>query len=181
MEADEKECPFCAEIIKAKAKVCKHCRSNLEEDAFKDTDATSTQVTNEESQTSDTPPPTLEEQIANLGEFDRYGTRKEIKFLPEAMRPGEIIKAMTSGLLDGTTWLIVVTDQRVLFLDKGFFYGLKQLEIPLKSITGIVQKTGLMFGGLNITAASITHTITTIDKKDVKRVCDVISMLIHKA
>ncbi len=29
MEADEKECPFCAEIIKAKAKVCKHCKSDL--------------------------------------------------------------------------------------------------------------------------------------------------------
>lgn len=25
MKSDETECPFCAEIIKAKAKVCKHC------------------------------------------------------------------------------------------------------------------------------------------------------------
>lgn len=30
MKADEKECPFCAEIIKAKAKVCKHCGRDLE-------------------------------------------------------------------------------------------------------------------------------------------------------
>ncbi len=29
MEADEKECPFCAEIIKAKAKVCRHCQREL--------------------------------------------------------------------------------------------------------------------------------------------------------
>ncbi len=30
MEADEKECPFCAEIIKAKAKVCKHCGREMD-------------------------------------------------------------------------------------------------------------------------------------------------------
>lgn len=29
MEVDEKECPFCAEIIKEKAVVCKHCGRNL--------------------------------------------------------------------------------------------------------------------------------------------------------
>lgn len=31
MEADEKACPFCAETIKAAAKVCKHCGRDLEE------------------------------------------------------------------------------------------------------------------------------------------------------
>lgn len=30
MEADERECPFCAEIIKKKAKVCKHCQRDVE-------------------------------------------------------------------------------------------------------------------------------------------------------
>jgi hypothetical protein len=29
MESDEKECPFCAEVIKAKAVVCKHCGRDL--------------------------------------------------------------------------------------------------------------------------------------------------------
>lgn len=29
MEPDEKECPFCAEVIKAKARKCKHCQSLL--------------------------------------------------------------------------------------------------------------------------------------------------------
>ena len=30
MEADEKKCPFCGEIIKAKAKKCRHCGEWLE-------------------------------------------------------------------------------------------------------------------------------------------------------
>jgi len=32
-ESDTKECPFCAEIIKKKAKLCKHCKSKLEDDS----------------------------------------------------------------------------------------------------------------------------------------------------
>ena len=41
VEADEKECPFCAEIIKEKAKVCKHCgRDIIEVNTDKSPDAT---------------------------------------------------------------------------------------------------------------------------------------------
>lgn len=29
MESDERECPFCAEVIKIKAKICKHCKKDL--------------------------------------------------------------------------------------------------------------------------------------------------------
>lgn len=38
MNSDEKECPFCAEVIKTKAKKCKHCGSMLEvEEVIKET------------------------------------------------------------------------------------------------------------------------------------------------
>jgi hypothetical protein len=181
MEPDERECPFCAEIIKAKAKICKHCGSNI--------DPSETPSSGKKTMTAPfpepapfvtaSPPMDVESQIRALGEFDRFGTRKEIKCVPEIIRPGERIMAMTSGLLNGTTWLIIATDQRVVFLDKGMFFGLKQLEIPLKAITAVVQIRGLIYGGINITAASVTHSITMIAKKDVKRVCDTISGLIQ--
>ncbi len=176
MEADEKECPFCAEIIKAKAKVCRYCGRELTAEAIP------APVTNQ----AESPRPleimtieTIGEQMKALGTFDTFFTKKEIKYLPEILRPGETLKAMTSGMLDANTWLITVTDQRVIFLDKGMIWGLKQLEIPLKAITGVILKTGLMFGGINITAASVTHAITMIPKGDVKKVTDTISILVQ--
>lgn len=180
MNPDEKECPFCAETIKVKAIICKHCKSDLIVD-----DASSRvidyveKLPNQAKQYGPVTAKQVEQQIKSIGEFDRFFTRKEIKYLPEVMRPGENIKAMTSGFLNGTTWLIVATDQRILFLDKGMFFGLKQVEIPLKAITAIVNKQGILFGGINITAASVSHSITMIDKKDVKRVSEVISAIIH--
>ena len=64
-------------------------------------------------------------QIEALGEIDTFGTKKEIRYLPDVMEPGEAIKGLASGLMDANTWLVVCTDRRILFLDKGLIYGLR--------------------------------------------------------
>lgn len=71
-------------------------------------------------------------RMKELGNIDTFGTKKEIKELPNIMYQGETIEYMMSGLLNGNTWLITCTNKRVLFLDKGMFFGCKQLEIPLE-------------------------------------------------
>jgi len=67
---------------------------------------------------------TVDKQIDALGDFYRYFTKKERNHLHKVLSPGEQIHAMTSGLHDGSTWLITITNKRVLFLDKGMLYGL---------------------------------------------------------
>lgn len=49
----------------------------------------------------------------------------EIQELPTVLGVDEHIKALTSGLIDKKTWLIVCTNKRVLMLDKGIIYGLE--------------------------------------------------------
>ena len=61
----------------------------------------------------------LRQQIAALGEIDSFGTRKEIAHLAEIIAPGEKISALTSGLMNGNTWLVTCTDRRVILLTKG--------------------------------------------------------------
>ncbi|WP_230204359.1 PH domain-containing protein [Olavius algarvensis spirochete endosymbiont] len=78
------------------------------------------------------------------------GLDKEIKHLPEVLQDNEIICYLTSGLIEGNTWLIVCTNKRVIFLDKGLLYGLEQLEISLDKINSISQKRGLMLGEIAI-------------------------------
>ena len=123
----------------------------------------------------------VDKQIQALGDFDQWFTKKERKYLHEVMRPGETIYAMTSGILDGNTWLVTVTDKRVLFLDKGMIYGLKQMELPLSHISAVSHKTGLIFGKIEISTAGGTKTIGTIQKRDVPKVAQIISGLMHKS
>ena len=56
-------------------------------------------------------------QIDVIGETDTFGTKKEIRYLPEVLDSDEKIVGLTSGVLQGTTWLIVCTDRRVIFLE----------------------------------------------------------------
>ncbi len=121
----------------------------------------------------------IDEQLANLGDFDRWFTKKEIKYLPEVIDEGEEIKAVTSGLHEGNTWLIVVTNRRVIFLDKGFFYGLKQMEMPIEQITSVSHKLGIIFGSIEIQTAGGKKLIEDIDKKDVAKVASTISRLLR--
>ena len=115
--------------------------------------------------------PTLEEvqaQIMLLGEVDTFGTKKEIRYLPEILSNDETILSLTSGLMDGNTWLIVCTERRVIFLDKGMIYGLKQRETPLEKINSVEQKTGMIFGSIGIWDGAAHMKIKNVMKKTVK-------------
>ena len=115
--------------------------------------------------------PTLEEvqaQIKLLGEVDTFGTKKEIRYLPDILSNDETILSLTSGMMDGNTWLIVCTERRVIFLDKGMIYGLKQRETPLDKINSVEQKTGMMFGSIGIWDGAAHMEIKNVMKKTVK-------------
>ena len=113
--------------------------------------------------------PEIRAQIDALGETDTFGTKKEIKYLPDVMDPDdETIMAITSGFMDGNTWLVVCTNRRILFIDKGLIFGLKQVDIPMDSISSVVQKTGMMFGSVEILGAGLSGMkVTNILKSHV--------------
>ena len=115
--------------------------------------------------------PTHEEirrQIKALGEVYTFGAKKEIKYLPEILAEDETVLALTSGFMDGNTWLIVCTEKRVVFLDKGMIYGLKQRETPVERINSIEQTTGILFGSIAIWDGASRMQIKKVVKKTVK-------------
>lgn len=118
----------------------------------------------------------IEAQIRALGQIDTFGTKKEIAFLPEVLHDDESVLALVSGLLDGNTWLIVCTEKRVVFLDKGMLFGLKQRETLLSRVNSIEQKEGLMFGTLGIQDGAEIMTITMIEKGQVRPFANAVSM-----
>jgi len=103
---------------------------------------------------------------AELGD-DRFFTTKELDVLPKILSPREQVLSFSSGLMEGGTWLIVLTDARVLFLDKGMIFGLKQTSIELTNIVSIQGETGLMFGTIKMGAANGTYEIRNVWKRTV--------------
>lgn len=108
------------------------------------------------------------DEIAKKIGDDQFFTKKELNYLPEILKDGEQVLAFTSGLMDGTTWLLVLTDKRIIFLDKGMIYGLKQETMNLSVIQSIGCTTGIFFGTINITHGGKSVKIENVWKKTVK-------------
>lgn len=122
---------------------------------------------------------TVENQLRNLGAGHGFFTGKELHYLPEIMADGEVLRAVTNGFYEARTWMIVITNLRLIFLDKGFLFGLRQLNMPLAQISSISQKCGFFFGEIVVATSSGSKTITNIPRKKVLKISAVLAELIH--
>lgn len=123
----------------------------------------------------------VEKQLAKLNAKKRLGVGKELKHLHEVINKGENILGHTRGFYNGNTWLVCITDRRIIFLDKGMIYGMKQTEIPLKNVSAVNYETGMLGGNLTITAGGTDKKIGKMRKQDVKDICNLISEAAEKA
>lgn len=98
---------------------------------------------------------------------DQFFTKKELNHLPEVLSEGEQVLAFTSGLMDGNTWLVTLTDRRIIFLDKGMIYGLKQTAIDLDKVNSVSGETGIIFGKIIIEDGASSRLINNVWKKTV--------------
>jgi hypothetical protein len=98
---------------------------------------------------------------------DQFFTKKELHHLPSVLADNEQVLAFSSGLMGGNTWLIALTDRRVIFLDKGMIFGLKQASIDLDKVNAVTGRTGLFFGSIIIEDGARERQITNVWKKTV--------------
>ncbi len=117
-------------------------------------------------------------ELKKLPTFNTFGTKKEISYLPEILNPDEHVLGLISGFLDGNTWIITLTEKRIIFLDKGMIYGLKQREIPLDKINSISQKKGLLLGNITIQDGATAIKIENIDKNSISPFVDTLNSAI---
>lgn len=122
----------------------------------------------------------IDAQLAEIGSYDSFGTKKEIKYLPEIMMDGEKIYALTSGMMDGNTWLLVITNERIIMLDKGMLYGLKQLVLPLSHIKSVSHKIGILLGEIRIDTGAEVKEVKNIAKQYIPNIMSILNNLLSK-
>lgn len=103
-------------------------------------------------------------RLSRLVNDTPYATKKEFFHLPRILAVGEQPLAVASGTMEGGTWLIVLTERRVILLDKGMFWGLKQVDVNINDIVSVGGNTGIMFGEILIGTAGQNYTIRNVFK-----------------
>ena len=74
--------------------------------------------------------------------------------------------AFATGLMNNDTWLITLTDRRIIFLDKGMVW-LRQAVIDLDKVSSVSFTTRWLFGDIHIRDSSGTYQITNVWKKSI--------------
>lgn len=118
-------------------------------------------------------------KLKQMGAIDTWGTKKEINELPSILHEHEELLYITSGTLEGNTWLICCTSERIIFLDKGMVFGLKQKEIPLDKINSIEHKKGLLLGKIIIWDGASKIAIENITKETINPMIDILNSSIR--
>ena len=111
--------------------------------------------------------PTLEEiksQISDFSNVKDVWTKKEIKCLPDIIWQDEVIQSATSGVYNHGIGVLVATNKRLIFIDKGLI-SLKVENFLYDQISSIEYKTGLLSGEIIIYAANNKAKIDSIIPK----------------
>ncbi|WP_285006248.1 PH domain-containing protein [Lactococcus garvieae] len=156
--------------LKDRKKLCKTCANSLNVTAFSATKMTSDDVISAlNNNTSIQKAKIIKQQLADAGVSDTFGTKKEISMLPDILHDDEIIKYATSGFLNAKTILILITDQRLLFLDSGMIYGTNTTEIPLDKINSVSYSKGLLLSTLVVYNGATAIKIDNIANDSIEK------------
>jgi hypothetical protein len=99
---------------------------------------------------------------------------KEINELPEILNTDESIDNIIQGYYNKGRGILVSTNRRLVFIDKGFLYGLKVEDFPLDKITSIQYETGMMLGKVKIHTSGNTAIIENVDKNIARKFAEFI-------
>lgn len=120
--------------------------------------------------------------------FDSFGTRKELNVLPDYLADDEVVFALASGLIKQSqtsnsfdfglnTWLVVLTNERFLFLDSAMLtHSIDTQSIRHERVQAVSSSQGLVLGKVMI---DIGNRMITIDNCQ-KDAVSVISYIANK-
>lgn len=136
---------------KDKKVICKSCAKELGLSAFSSQKYTLSElIANGVQDEVDPHAKKIEDRLNELGLTDVFGTKKEIKALHKYINDDEQIQYVASGLTEENSILLVLTDERMIFLDKGIAYGVRKTEIPIDKINSVSYDKGMLMSKLKV-------------------------------
>ena len=105
----------------------------------------------------------VKEQLRGLDSWSAILGRKEINELPRILWEGEQIRGAIQGLYNNRLGLLVSTDRRLVFVDKGWL-SLKVEDFPYDKISSIQYELGWIFGEITVFASGNRAEIKQLAK-----------------
>jgi hypothetical protein len=113
----------------------------------------------------------IEDQLQAIGEGTRWWDKREMRDLPDVLHPGERILAISRGKIARVrmlrrTWLIVVTDRRLLCLRSNSGTGWRQLEVGAAQLARVSLRVGPFRGRVRVQTGTDTTWRLLVPRPD---------------
>jgi hypothetical protein len=124
--------------------------------------------------------------------LDSFGTKKELGVLKDHLEPGEIVYALTSGVVQhnensnssdwgSNTWLVALTNERFLFLDCALLTRSVDVQsIRLGRVQAVSSSQGWVLGKVMVDLGSRVATIDNCQKATVAVISDLVNKLLRE-
>lgn len=103
------------------------------------------------------------EQI-QLSNTSAFLGRREISELPNILASDEVVDNIVQGTYNNGQGILVSTNRRLIFVDKGMMFGLKVEDFPLDKISSIQYEIGLLLGDVKIHTTGNVANIENVEK-----------------
>ena len=90
--------------------------------------------------------------------------RRELEPLASLIHDGEDVFGLTHGVMYLRTWVVALTNARLILLSQPRLRGMRQIDIALQEVNSIVPATGWLFGSLEIMTSNARHTVDNVPK-----------------
>lgn len=111
--------------------------------------------------------PTLQELQSIIKKLDGqevFINKAEIKELPNILWHDEMPEQIVTGFYNNGNGILVATDRRLIFIDKGLVFGLKVEDFPYDKISSIQYETGILMGKITIFTSGNKAVIDNVIK-----------------
>lgn len=116
----------------------------------------------------------------NISNASAYFGRREINELPAILSDTEKINNIVQGTYDKGNGILVSTDRRLIFIDKGLIFGLKVEDFPHDKISSIQYETGIFLGTIKIHTSGNIAKIENVEKASARQFCEFVRDFISR-
>lgn len=112
----------------------------------------------------------IDRSLQSIDTSGSFSGKWEVSKLPEILGDDELPLMISTGTYKGTKsrsasiGVIVATDRRLIFIDKGMFNSLTVEDFPYSTIQSVEASTGMMWGSLTIKSAGNAEEIGDVAK-----------------
>jgi len=113
----------------------------------------------------------IQQAISKLSGTEKFFGRREIKELPKILWEDELPERVVQGLYNNSNGILVATNKRLIFIDKGIF-SLKVEDFPYDKMSSIQYRVGLLWGEIIIFTSGNKAEIKQVLKGSVRDFAD---------